>query len=66
MKKLMQWRRVGEDLVLFLQESEEWQRYDKTKYYQADISLPGLKPSKGFRTSQKLLNQGWTFIPSEN
>lgn len=70
MTNLLRWTR-GSDGHLFLQVLEDtedmtkWKSYTLSKFYEPDISIKGLRISKGFRTAQNCLKEGYRYIPTK-
>lgn len=69
MTNLLRWVR-GVDGYLFLQVLEDtedqtkWKNYTLSKFYESDIFIKGLKVSKGFRTAQNCLKEGYRYTPT--
>ena len=67
----MQWRSTsssqGEKVLhIRVNEGSPWKIYTAfPEYCQPDLALPGIKCSKGFRTAQHCLGQGFKYVASE-
>lgn len=70
MTNLLRWTR-GLDGHLFLQVLEDtedrtkWKSYTASKFYEPDTIVKGLRMSKGFRTAQNCIKEGYQYLPSK-
>lgn len=62
MVKELRWVKLdGKKQLFFSHEPGHWQHYTMHPLYQPDFNMPGIKVSRGFRTSQILLQNGYTY-----
>jgi hypothetical protein len=66
--RLMAWLPINRseldsEKVLHLKfyETDRWKPYNITEFAMPDTKMPGIRVSKGFRTSQILLQKGWQY-----
>lgn len=66
LEKKMAWLSAteGGEKVLHVWHQGRWMNYARTPHALPDARLEGIRVSKGYRTMQSLLKQGWFLVPT--